>query len=86
MHYKHLTVNHSQNFKDPKTGAHTNTIESLWGKAKMRNKKDCGTARSLLDSYMCEFLWRHRNKGKDLVAQIYKDIGEFYPLGRERQD
>jgi hypothetical protein len=26
--YKHLTVNHSINFKDPETEAHTNQIES----------------------------------------------------------
>ena len=25
--YKHITVNHSKWFKDPRTGAHTNNIE-----------------------------------------------------------
>ena len=29
---------------------------------------------------MCEFLWRQRNKNKDLVMQLYKDIVDFYPL------
>jgi hypothetical protein len=27
--YKHLTVNHSVNFKDPITGAHTNQIDGI---------------------------------------------------------
>ena len=28
--YKHLKVNHSVNFKDPETGAHTNQIEGIF--------------------------------------------------------
>jgi len=37
--FQHMTVNHSINFVDPNTLAHTNTIESSWGKIKTRNKK-----------------------------------------------
>lgn len=32
--YQHLKVNHSLNFKDFETGAHTNAIESSWRAAK----------------------------------------------------
>ena len=49
--YNHLTVDHSLNFVDPNTGAHTNLVENMWMRAKRRNKKECGTARTLIDTY-----------------------------------
>ncbi|KAK9694844.1 ISXO2-like transposase domain [Popillia japonica] len=33
--YEHLKVNHSITFKDPETGAHTNSIESSWRAARL---------------------------------------------------
>ena len=32
--YRHLSVNHSDNFIDPATGAHTQPIEEFWGHSK----------------------------------------------------
>lgn len=79
MHYEHLTVNHSENFVDPDTGAHTQTVESLWASAKRRNKRECGTNRDLLDSYLCEFMWRRRNKNQNLFDAILRDINLYWP-------
>ena len=47
--FSHLTVNHSHNFKDPKTGACTNKVESMWNVARSRNRKRWGTYCSMLD-------------------------------------
>jgi transposase-like protein len=78
--YKHISVNHSKNFVDPATGACTNSVESLWGKAKARNKKHWGTHRSMIDSYLSEFIWRRRLGGKDPFLSILEDIVKINPL------
>ena len=54
-HYTHNTVNHSQNFVDPHTGAHTQSVESMWSQAKrmMREEKVM-----LFETYLPEFMWR----------------------------
>lgn len=77
---KHQTVNHSVNFVNPLTGAHTQTIERTWKAAKERNKRHNGTHRHMIDSYMCEFMWRQHVKVNDLNAftKILKDIAELY--------
>ena len=75
--YRHMDVNHSINFVDPVTGAHTQSVESMWRDAKMQNKKMCGTHRSLIDSYLCEFLWRKRHQ-KDTFEAIMFAIANFW--------
>jgi transposase-like protein len=61
--FKHKTVNHSENFVDPKTGAHTNTIEGLWNGIKLqiapRNRN-----KDLIESHLFEFIWRKVNKNR----------------------
>lgn len=81
MNYSHQVVNHSESFVDPTTRAHTQTIESMWHLAKMRNKRQCGTHRTLLDSYLNEFMWRKRlQTNGNAFDCILSDIVSFYPL------
>jgi len=79
----HQTVSHSLNFVDSNTGAHTQKIERFWKTAKDRNKRHNGTHRSMLDSYMCKFMWRNRVKACQQNAFetiiIMADIVVFWP-------
>ena len=60
MGYVHLTVNHSANFVDPLTGAHTQNVESMLARIKGRFKKMYGTSGDLKTTYYAEFMWRER--------------------------
>lgn len=75
--HNHLTVNHSLNFVDPVTLAHTNRVENLWMRAKRRNKRECGTRTDLLNSYFQEFIWRSRYS-ENSFENILRDISLFY--------
>ena len=77
--YTHVMVNHSKNFVDPYTGAHTNTIEGLWSQVKRKLKAMNGTVRNQLPGYLDEFNWRKVYPG-DHFENILADIAEFYPL------
>ena len=77
--YIHLTVNHSIQFVNPENHMTTNHIESLWQKAKMRNKRHYGTATTMMDSYLLEFMWRCEF-GQNPFANFIKHIQYVYPL------
>ena len=73
MGFTHLQVNHTYNFVDPVTGAHTQNIENSWKNAKSRNKRQHGTHRAMVDSYLCEWMWRQRNRNVNLFDKIFQD-------------
>ena len=77
--FKHLTVNHSLNFVDPSTGAHTNNIESLWWQIK-RQLPSTHTRGSEKTWYMhlCEYMYRHSKRGEPLFEAFVKDASELY--------
>lgn len=56
--FKHLSVNHSLNFKDPETGVHSNGIESICRVAKTKIKQVGGIKRGHIQPYIYEFLWQ----------------------------
>ena len=58
--FTHLTVNHSKTFKDPDTGAHTNSIEGTWNGLKM-NIASRNRVRIGMDDHLHEFIWRREN-------------------------
>ena len=80
MGFDHLTVNHSVNFVDPITGAHTQSVERSWKSEKERNKRHNGTHRHMLDSYLCEWMWRKRHRNNvDLFEHMLASIAAYWP-------
>ena len=65
--YNHRTVNHTLHFVDPKTGVHTQNIESYWAKHKQRIKTMKGCRRKSLEGYLQEFMWMEKNKNQTVI-------------------
>ena len=78
MHYTHQTVNHTENFVDPVTGVHTQTIEGFWGNAKDLIKKMHGVKEARLVPYVEEivFRWNHRNDS--IFLKLVELLGYYY--------
>ena len=56
--YTHRVVNHSNNFVDPLTGCHTQTIERMWREVKRIRRRYEGIQRIDIDDHLAEYLWR----------------------------
>ena len=80
--YRHITVNHSVNFVDPETGAHTQQVESLWSGCKRMMRKEGTMHSSLFDTYLPEFMWRKQfdTPFQNAFENIIKHIAEQYSL------
>ena len=78
---QHSTVNHSLFFVDPTTGVHTQNVESYWNRVKTKFKAMKGVHRSMLSSYIDEFMWRERHGtgASTALTNICRDINLRYP-------
>ena len=80
--YLHDVVNHRQNFVHPHDdNIHTQSIESLWKKAKKKLRNQSGTNENLLPSYLKEFMWRQNVchvKNKNVFSCILSEISLKY--------
>ncbi len=72
-------------------GAHTNTIEDMWGQIKREFRRKChrqsGTTKDIFDSYFSEFIWRRRytDKNSDIIFEFIDAIKNmFVPLSADK--
>lgn len=81
--YMHLTVNHSINFVDPQTLAHTQSIEGTWSRFKSKVKSSHGLNTSCeerYDDYLQEFMWKANFGARDEVFfNFWSQISVLYP-------
>lgn len=59
--YQHNFVEHKYHYVCPKTGTHTNGIESAWAHLKLKQKQMYGQHRTHINSYVHEHLWRQQH-------------------------
>ena len=76
----HFSVNHSENFVDPETGAHTQTIEGLWRHCKAF-LPSFGLKSRDLHTYLGAFLWHRYCKQRklDMFVKFLKCAAEIRP-------
>ena len=81
MNYTHNTAIHKENFVDPVTRAHTNSIENLWSHLKYHLKIVKGSQKRMTDGHIDEFLYRFNRKDEGQVFNLLlNDIATYYPI------
>jgi transposase-like protein len=82
--YSHNIVVHQHNFVNPIDPAiHTQSVESMWKRAKKKLRNQSGTSQALFPSYIREFMWREnvcKSENKDVFSCIIGLIAVTYVL------
>lgn len=78
--FQHHTVNHQENFVDPDTGAHTQSIERSWLDAKVKlMKKMRGVPKQHFQSHLDHVCWHAMHKDDDdLMLAFLRSIRSLY--------
>ena len=75
--YEHKTVNHTYNFVDPTTQAHTQNIENLWWQIK-RGLPSTHSCHDQLYLHLSEYMWRNsKDPNCDLFIEFLNDAGKY---------
>ena len=80
--YEHLTVNHSLNFVDPDTGAHTQGIENTWWGVK-RSYPTYRNIQRTLRKLPTGVYVPYKHYGENPFGNILKHIAELYNVGND---
>ncbi|KAK5648289.1 hypothetical protein RI129_003181 [Pyrocoelia pectoralis] len=77
--YEHLKVNHSLHFKDPVTGAHSNSIESSWCAAKT-SFSSSGRIKAHIPGNLARYMFEKRcdQMGLDRAVEFLTLAGLLY--------
>ncbi|VDO32499.1 unnamed protein product [Haemonchus placei] len=80
---RHLTVNHMDNFGDPRTSAHTHHVESLW-EAQDGAEEGAGLFTKQYTDYIRKILWRREfgEPGK-IIFNFFGHTAELIRVERD---
>lgn len=73
--YSHLSVNHSKNFVDPKTTAHTQRIEGLWHWVRSHAIPRSGAKLEDLDLYLAAYMYKRFINNS--ITHFLKDLASL---------
>ncbi|XP_076249183.1 uncharacterized protein LOC143188673 [Calliopsis andreniformis] len=76
--FQHLTVNHSLNFVNPETGAHTQNIERLWRDVRSSIPR-YGARDYHMEGYIAEYIFKRIFPHKNRISNFFKLIAELHP-------
>ena len=74
-YFTHYTVNHSKNFKDPETGAHTNLCEGSWFSQYKRHIPNQAYNKEALQGHLFERMWKRKYR-EDLWTNMWRVLSE----------